>query len=158
MQRVVFSSVAQSCPTLCHPVNHSTPGLPVPHQLLEFTQAHVHWVGDAIQPFHPLSSPSPSAPNPSQNQHLFQWVNSLLEVAKVLRERFWQNSGPIYDKNSLKVDMERIYLNIIKAIYDNPIANIILNGESWKHSLWDQEQNKDAHFHLFIQYSFESTS
>ena len=62
------SSVAQSCPTLCDPVNHSTPGLPVHHQLQEFTQTHVHRVGDAIQPSHPLSSPSPPAPNPSQHQ------------------------------------------------------------------------------------------
>ena len=79
-----FSSVAQSCPTLCHPMNRSTPGLPVHHQLLEFTQTHVHRVADAIQPSHPLSSPSPPAPNPSQHQGLFQWVNSLHEVAKVL--------------------------------------------------------------------------
>ena len=73
---VQFSSVSQSCPTLCDPMNHSTPGLPVHHQLLEFSQIHVHWVSDAIQPSHPLLSPSPSAPNPSQHQGLFQWVNS----------------------------------------------------------------------------------
>ena len=60
--RFSFSSVAQSCPTLWDPMNHSTPGLPVPHQLPESTQTHVHWVGDAIQPSHPLSSPSPPAP------------------------------------------------------------------------------------------------
>ena len=67
-----FSSVGQLCPTLFDPMNRSTPGLPVHHQLLEFTQTHVHQVGDAIQPSHPLSSPSPSAPNPSQHQSLFQ--------------------------------------------------------------------------------------
>ena len=78
-----FSSVTPSCLTLCHPMNRSTPGLPVHHQLLEFTQTHVHLVGDAIQPSHPLSSPSP-APNPSQHQGLFQRVNSSYEVAKVL--------------------------------------------------------------------------
>ena len=65
-------SVAQSCPTLCNPMNRSTPGLPVHHQLPEFTQTHVHPVSDAIQPSHPLSSPSPLAPNPSQHQSLFQ--------------------------------------------------------------------------------------
>ena len=81
---VQFSSGAQSCLTLCDPMNHSTPGLPVHHQLLEFTQTHVHRVGDAIQPSHPLSSPFPTAPNPSQHQSLFQWVNSSHEVAKVL--------------------------------------------------------------------------
>ena len=79
------SSVAQSCPTLCDPMNHSTPGLPVHHQLPEFTRTHVHRVGDVIQPSHPLSSPSPPASNPSQHQGLFQWVNSSHEVAKVLK-------------------------------------------------------------------------
>ena len=79
-----FSSVTQSCPTLCDPMNRSTPGLPVHHQVPEFTQTHVHRVGDAIQPSHPLSSPSPPAPNPSQHQGLFQWVDSLHEVASVL--------------------------------------------------------------------------
>ena len=65
-----FSSVTQSCPTLCQPMSWSTPGLPVHHQLPEFTQTHVHQVGDAIQPSHPLSSPFPPAPNPSQHQSL----------------------------------------------------------------------------------------
>ena len=68
---VQFISVSQWCPTLCDPMNHSTPGLPVHHQLPEFTRTHVHRVSDAIQPSHPLSSPSP-APNPSQHQSLFQ--------------------------------------------------------------------------------------
>ena len=69
---------------LCDPMNHSTPGLCVHHQLPEFTQTHVHQVGDAIQPSYPLSSPSPPAPNPSEHQGLFQWVNSSHEVAKVM--------------------------------------------------------------------------
>ena len=69
---VQFSSVTQSCPHLCDPMNLSTSGLPVHHQLLEFTQTHVHRVGDTIQPSHPLSSPAPPAPNPSQHQGLFQ--------------------------------------------------------------------------------------
>ena len=80
---VQFSSVTQSCPTLCNSMNHSTLGLPVHHQLPEFTQTHVHRVGDAIQPSHLLSSPSPPGPNPSQHQGLFQWVTSSHEVAKV---------------------------------------------------------------------------
>ena len=82
---VQFSSVQLlSCVRLCNPMNRSMPGLPVHHQLLEFTQTHGHWVSDAIQPSHPLSSPSPPAPNPSQHQGLFQWVNSSHEVVKVL--------------------------------------------------------------------------
>ena len=82
---IQFSSVAQSCPTLCDPMNHSTPGLPVHRQLQEFPQTHVHQIGDAIQPSHPRSCPSPPASNPCQHQSLFQWVNSLHEVAKVLK-------------------------------------------------------------------------
>ena len=78
---VQFSSVTQSCLTLCNPMNCSTPGLPV-HQLLEFTQTHVHWVGDDVGPSHPLSSPSSPAPSPSQHQGLFQWVNSLHDVVQ----------------------------------------------------------------------------
>ena len=81
---VQFSSVAQLCPTPCDPMNCSTPGLPVHHQLPEFTQTHVHWVGDGIQTSHPVLSPSPPALNLSQHQGLFQWVSFLHLVAKVL--------------------------------------------------------------------------
>ena len=80
----LFSSVTWSCLTLCNPTNHSTSGLPVHHQLLESTQTHVHWVGDAIQSSHPLLSPFPPALNLSQHQGLFKWVSSSHEVAKVL--------------------------------------------------------------------------
>ena len=79
---VQFSSDTQLCPTLCGPVNHSTPGLLVHHQLPESTQSHVHWVGDAIHPSHPLSSPSPPALNFSQHQGLSKWVSSSHQVAK----------------------------------------------------------------------------
>ena len=95
-----FSSVTQLYPTLCNPVNHSIPGLPVHHQFPEFTQTHVHWVGEAIQPSHPLSSPSPPALNLSQHQGLFKWVSSSHEVAKVLEfqlqhQSFHEYSGLI---------------------------------------------------------------
>ena len=82
--RSQFSSVGQSCPTLCNPMDCRAPGLPVHHQLLEFTQNHVHWVGDAIQPSHPLSCPSPPTFNLSQHQGLSKWVSSLHQVARVL--------------------------------------------------------------------------
>ena len=103
---VQLSSVAQSCPTLCDPMNRRTTGLPVHHQLPEFTQTHVHWVGDATQPSHPLSSPSPPAHNSSQHQSLFQWVNSSHEVAKVLefqlqRQSFQWTPRPDLLKNGL---------------------------------------------------------
>ena len=81
---ISISLVAQSCPILCNPLDCSTPGLPVHHQLSEFTSTHVHWVSDAIQPSHPLSSPSPPIFNLSQHQDLFKWVSSLRHVAKVL--------------------------------------------------------------------------
>ena len=80
----LISSATQLCLTLCDPMDYSTPSFPVHHQLPEFTQTHVHWVGDAIQPSHPLSSPSPLTFNLSQHQSLFQWVSSLHQVAKVL--------------------------------------------------------------------------
>ena len=84
LDQVQLSSVAQSCLTLCDSMNHSTPGLPVHHQLPESTQTHIHWVGDAIQPSHPLSSPSPPALNLAQHQGIFKWVSSSHQVAKVL--------------------------------------------------------------------------
>ena len=82
--KLKFSSVAQLCLTLCDPLDCSTPGFPVHHQLPELAQTHVHWVSDAIQPSHSLLSPSPPAFNLSQHQCLFQWVSSLHQVAKLL--------------------------------------------------------------------------
>ena len=90
-----FSSVAQWCPTLCDPMNRSTPGLPVHRQLPEFTQTHVHWVGDAIQPSHPLSSPSPAF-NLSQHQGLFQWVSSSHQY---WMQKYWSFSFSISPSN-----------------------------------------------------------
>ena len=83
MDNIQLSSVAQSCPTLCNPMNRSTPGLPVRHQLPEFTQTHVYRVSDAIQPSHPLSSPSPPAPNPSYRRLIqvsLQWRRNKLHL------------------------------------------------------------------------------
>ena len=98
---VQFSAVIQSCPTLCNPMNRSMPGLPVHHQLPEFTQTHAHRVNDAIKPSHPLSSPSLPVPSPSQNQGLFQWVNSLHEVAKVLKFQLQHQSFQWTPRNDL---------------------------------------------------------
>ena len=89
---------------LCDPMNRSTPGLAVHHQLPEFTQTHVHWVSDAIQPPHPLSSPSPPAPNHSQSQGLFQWVNSSHEVAKVLEFQLQHQSFQRNPRANLRMD------------------------------------------------------
>ena len=90
-----FSSVTQSCPTLCDPMDHSMPGFPVHHQLPEFTQTHVHWVSDAIQPSHPLSSPSPSTINLSQYQGPFKWVTSSHQVAKLLEFQLYHQTFPM---------------------------------------------------------------
>ena len=92
------SSVAQLWPILCDPVNCSTPGVPVHHQLPEFTQTHIHRVSDATQPSHPLSSPSPPAPSPSQHQSLFQWVNSSHDMAKVLEFQLQHHSLQRYPR------------------------------------------------------------
>ena len=88
---IQFSSVVQSYPTLCDPMNCSTPGLPVHRQLLEFTQTHVYWVSDAIQPSHPLSSPSPPAPNPSQHQRVFSNESTL----RMRWQKYWSFSFSI---------------------------------------------------------------
>ena len=100
---VQFSSVAQSCPTLCDPMNCSTPGLSVHHQLPEPTQTHVHWISDAIQPSHLLSSRSPTF-NFSQHQCLFQWVCSSHHVAKVLEFQFQHQSFQYSGLISFRID------------------------------------------------------
>ena len=109
---VQFSSLSQSCPTLCDPMNCSIPGLPVHHQLTEFTQTHIHRAGDAIQPSHPLSSPSPPSPNPSKHQSLFQWVNSSHEVAKVLEFQLQHHSF----QRTLMTDRSPFYFFSLKKI------------------------------------------
>ena len=121
MLSVQFSSVAQSCLTLCNPMNHSTPGLPVPHQLPEFTQTHVHRVGDAIQPSHPLSSPSPPAPNPSQHQsfpmsQLFAWGGQTTGVSAGIRKSQKFGTGKRYHWYGV--------WKISKVFDDIPFANI----------------------------------
>ena len=108
LNSVQFNSVTQSCPTLCDPMNRSMPGLPVHHQLPESTQTHVHWVGDTIQPSHPLLSPSSPALNLSQHQGLFKWVSSSHQVASVFpinlpKRRFIRMGIPMC-KNSVKQD------------------------------------------------------
>ena len=118
-------SSAQSCLILCDPMNRSTPGLPVHHQLLQFTQTHVHRVSDAIQPPHSLLSPSPPAPNPSQGQSLFQWLrrqksseclddmNSILILALIDIYRILHPSRA--ECNYFR-DLHEIYINIVYCL------------------------------------------
>jgi len=101
LDTVQFSSVTQLCLTLWDSVNHSTPGLTVHHQLPEFIKTHVHWIGDAIQPSHPLSSPSPPAFNLSQHHGLFQWVSSSHQVAKVLEFQLQHQSFQFTSRTDL---------------------------------------------------------
>ena len=128
--KLQFSSVAQSCLTLRNPMNRSTPGLPVHYQLPEFTPTHIHRVSDAIQPSHPLSSPSP-APNPSQHQSLSQWVSSSHEVAKVLEFQLQHHSlqrNPRADlfQNGLAKVLEFQLQHL--SLQRNPRADLFQNG------------------------------
>ena len=138
---VQFSSVTQSCPTLCGPMNRSTPGLPVHHQLPEFTQTHVHRVSNAIQPSHPLLSPSPPAPNFSQHQSLFQWVNSSHEVAKVkfqlYHHSFQRNPRADLLQNGLVGSPCSPTVKRLKANYRNAYSNksLIFLPRSWKYCI-----------------------
>ena len=130
----MFSSVHQSCPTLCDPMNCSTPGLPVHHHLPEFTQTHVHWVSDAIQPSHPLSSPSPPAFNLSQHQGL------LNESALHIRwPKYWSFSFNISPSNEhpglISFRMDWLGLLAVQGTlesllqYHNSKASILLHSD-----------------------------
>ena len=109
LTRDQFSSVAQLCPTLCDPMDCSMPDFPVLHYLPELAHTHVHWVSDAIQPSHPLLSPSPPALNLSQHQGLFKWVSSLYQVAKLLEFQLQHQSiqwTPRSNLQGLVIDWE----------------------------------------------------
>ena len=119
---IQLSSVAQSCRTLCDPIDCSSPDLPVHYQLLEFTQTHVHWVSDAIQPSHPWSSPSPHALNLSQHQGLFKWVSSSHQVAKVLEFQLQHQSFQWTPRTNL--------------LYDELVGSPCSPRDSQESSLW----------------------
>ena len=115
---VQFSSVTQSCLTLCNPMDCSMPGLPVYHQLPEFTQTHVHWVNDAIQPSHPLPSPSPPAFNLSQHQGLFKWISSSHQLAKVLEFQLQHQSFQwIFYKTRAIISCPLQYILVVYLFY-----------------------------------------
>ena len=108
LRYIHINSVAQSCPTLCNPMNCSTPGLPVHHQLPESTQTHVHWVGVAIRPCHPLLSPSPPALNLFQHQGLFKWVSSSHQWPK-----YWSFSFNISPSNEGLISFRMDWLDLL---------------------------------------------
>ena len=125
---VQFSSVTQSCPTLCNPMDCSTPGFPVHHQLLEPTQTHVHWVGDAVQPSYPLSSPSSPAFNLSQHQGLFQGVSSSHQVTKVLEFQLQHQSfrNTIVKSSLLSVIIIRIWIMVYIFVKTKTIIPLLI--------------------------------
>ena len=156
-----FSSVSQSCLTLCNPMNRNTAGLPVHHQLPEFTQTHVHQVSDAIQLSQLLSSPSPPAPNPSQHQGLFQWVNSSHEVAKVLEFQLQHQSFKWKPRTYLLQDgligspcspgdSQRVFSNT--TVHVNPW---LFHSNVWQNSL---QIKKKKHQFFSAQLSSRSNS
>ena len=148
-----FSSVAQSCPTLCDPMDSSMPGLPVRHQLPEITQTYVHWRGDAIQPSQPLSSPSPAF-NLSQHQGLFQWVSSSHQVVKVVEFQlqyqafqwifrtdfleYWLAESPCSPRDSQESSptpqFKRISSSMLSLLYSPTLKSI---HDYWKHHSLD---------------------
>ena len=136
-----FSWVAQSCPTLCDPVNCSTPGLPVHYQLPESTQTHVHQIGDAIQPSHPLSSPS-LAPNPSQHQSLFQWVKSSHEVAK-----YWSFSFRISPSKNTQ-DWSPLEWTGWISLQSKGLLRVFSNTTVQKHQFFSTQPSSQSNSHI----------
>ena len=127
-QPVQFSSVAQSYPTICDPMNHRMPGFSIHPKLPEFTQTHVHWVSDAIQPSHPLSSPSPRALNLSQHQGLFKWISSSHQVAIVLEfHTHWSTANRENSPYWTCSEWSRYTLKHWRK----------LKSSSWEHSCWE---------------------
>ena len=127
-----FSSITWLCPTLCDHMDCSTPGLPVYHQLLEFTQTHVHWVGDAIQLSHPLSSPSPPTFNLSQHQGLFKWVSSSHQVAEVLEFSFSISPS---NENSRLISFRMDWLDLL-AVQGTRVSRVFSNTTVQKHQFF----------------------
>ena len=146
--QVQFSSVTQSCPTLCDPMDCSTPGLPVHHQLLEFTQTHVHWVGDAIQPSHPLLFPSSPAFNLSQHQGLFYE-----SVLCIRWPKYWSFSISPSNEYSVLISFRMDWLGLLavqgtlKSLFQHHSSKAsILGAQSylWSNShisLWPLEKS-----------------
>ena len=131
---VQLTSVDQSCPTLCDPVDCSMPGLPVHHQLPEFNQTHVHWVSDVIQPSHPLSYPSPHAFNLSHHQGLFKWVSSSHQVSKVLEFQLQnQSTQRIFRSDSFRKDWLDVIAvqGILKSFATSRFKSINSSGFSF---------------------------
>ena len=143
---IQFSSVAQSCLTLCDPMNRSTPGLLVHHQLPESTQTHIHWVGDAIQPSHPLSSPSPPALNISQHQGLFQWVSS--SYLGIRWPKYWSFSFNISPSNEYPglISFRMDWLDLLAA--QKGLSRVFSNTTVQKHQFFRAQISLQSNSHI----------
>ena len=140
-------SVAQLCPTLCDLMDCSTPGFPVLHHLPELAQTHVHWVGDGIQPSHPLSSPSPPAFNLSQHQGFFQWVSTSHQVAKVLQLRLQPKSFQCI----FRIDLLSNWLGLI-SLQSKGLSRIFSNTTVQKHQILRSQPSlwSNSHIHTWL--------
>ena len=139
-----FSSVSQSCPILCNPMDSSTPGFPVHHKLPEFTQTHVHGVGDAIQPSHPLLSLSPPAFSPSQHQGLFKWVGSSHQVAKVQEFQLQHQSN--FPKNIQ--DRFPLGWTGLISLPSKGLSRVFSSTTIWKHQFFTAQPSLWSNSHI----------
>ena len=139
-----FSSVAQSCPTLCDPMNRSTPGLPVYHQIPEFTQTRVHWVSDAIQPSHCLSSPSPPAPNPSQHQSYP--IGQLFTGSGMRWPKYWSFSFSIIPSKEIPgwVSFRMDWLDLLSK----GLSRVFSNTTVQKHQFFGAQPSSQSNSHI----------
>ena len=138
-----FISFSQLSPTLCNPMDSSMPGLPVHHQLLELTQTHAHWVRDAIQPSHPLSSPSPPAFNLSQHQGLFKWVPSSYQVAKVLEFQLQHQSF----QWTLRAELLLGWTGWI-SLHSKGLSRVFSNTTVQKHQFFGAQLSSQSNSHI----------
>ena len=140
---VQFSSVAQSCPTLYDPMNCSTPGLPVHHQLPEFTQTHVRWIRDALQPSHPLSSPSPPAPNPSQYPRVFSSESTL----RMRWAKYWSFSFSIIPSKEIPglISFRMDWLDL-RAV--QRLSRVFSNTTVQKHQFFGAQLSSQSNSHI----------
>ena len=142
-KKVQFSSVAQSCPTLCDPMDCSMPGFPVHHQLLDLVQTHVNWIDDANQPSHPLSSPTPPAFNLPQHRDLFQWVSSSHQVGKVLGDSASASVLPVNIQ-----DWFPLGLTGLISLQSKGLSRVFSNTTVQKHQFFGTQLSLSSNTHI----------
>ena len=149
-------SVTQSCPTLCDPMDGSTPGLPVPHHLPEFAQVHLHCIGDAVQPSHPLMPSSHSTLNLSQHQGLFCWVNSLYQMTKILEFQFQHPVFPMSIQGWFPLRLTGLISLLSKGF-----SRVFSSTTAWKHQFFSAQPShmvQVSHPHMWKNHCFDYTT